>query len=74
MRYTLSINYSGTDEGGSNDFDRLEHAMDALKAQLAERHAQQHKQVMLTRHYDSYDMVMAAETVPALRVLDQVEG
>lgn len=74
MRYTLSVNYSGSDDGGSDEFERLEEAMEALRLQLSERHTSAHKQVVLTRHYDGYDMVMVAETVPALFVLDQVEG
>lgn len=74
MRYTLSVNYSGSDDGGSEDFDSLAKAMKELEAHLQLRDPSSHKQVVMTRHYDGYDMVMAAETVPALWVVDQVEG
>lgn len=74
MRYTLSVNYSGSDDGGSDEFDSLAHAMTTFELHLEDRHPSSHKQVVLTRHYDGYDMVMAAETVPALWVIDQVEG
>lgn len=74
MRYTLSVNYSGSDDGGSDEFERLEEAMAVLKSHLDNPHQSSHTQVVLTRHYDGYDMVMVAETVPALFVLDQVEG
>lgn len=74
MRYTLSVNYSGTDEGGSEDFDRLGEVLEALEVQLSHRHERLHKQVVLMRHYSGYDMLVLAETVPALWVIDQVEG
>ncbi len=74
MRYTLSANYSGGDDGGSDEFDSLADAMTMLELHLKDRHRSSHKQVVLTRQFDGYDMVMAAETVPALLVLDQVEG
>lgn len=74
MRYTLTVNYSGSDDGGSDDFDSLAQAMKVLEQHLEIRDPSSHKQVVLTRHYDSYDMVMAAETVPALWVINQVEA
>lgn len=67
MRYTLTVNYSGTDEGHSDAFENLGDAMDRLTIELRSPDTRSHKQVLLVRDGEGLPtMTLWAATVPSM--------